>query len=175
MARSLRRFKAILVEKDRYLLELTRYVVLNPVRAGLVSRPEEWPWSSYRATAGEEAAPPCLASDWLLRAFAANRPQAVARYRRFVADGMNAPSPWLDLKNQVYLGSECFVERLQAMIDPARPLQEIPQRQRRPVAKPLDYYAAPCAERDQAMAEVYRTGAYSLQSIADTNLRSIKY
>jgi REP element-mobilizing transposase RayT len=105
------RFKAILVDKDSYLLELSRYVVLNPVRAGLVSRPGEWPWSSYRATAGEAAAPPFLASDWLLGAFAANRPQAVARYRQFVADGVNARSPWFDLKNQIYLGSERFVER----------------------------------------------------------------
>lgn len=46
------RFKAILVDADSYLLELTRYVVLNPVRAGMVEAPEEWPWSSYRATVG---------------------------------------------------------------------------------------------------------------------------
>ncbi len=82
------RFKGILVEKDSYLLEFARYVVLNPVRAGLVSRPEEWPWSSYRATTGEQNASPFLETDWLLRAFADSRPQTVAGYRRFVAEGM---------------------------------------------------------------------------------------
>lgn len=124
------------MEKDSYLLELARYVVLNPVRAKMVRRPEQWSWSSYRATAGQETAPPFLATDWLLRTFADTRHKAVAGYRRFVADGVDAPSPWLELKNQVYLGSEQFVEKMQGLIDPARPLSEIPKRQRRPVEKP---------------------------------------
>jgi len=161
------RFKGILVEKDTYLLELARYIVLNPVRAGMVHQPAAWPWSSYRATAGEEEAPPFLTTHWLLRAFAEHREQAVAGYRRFVSEGINAPSPWLDLTSQVYLGAEAFIERMQAMIDPERPLQEIPQRQRRPVAKPLQYYAERWSERDQAIAEAYRSGAYSMQAIAD--------
>ncbi len=161
------RFKGIPVEKDSYLLELARYVVLNPVRAALVSKPEEWCWSSYRATAGKDNAPPFLEIDRLLRAFADNRQQAAVGYRRFVAEGMSAPRPWFDLKNQVYSGSEHFVERMQAMIDPARSPGEIPKRQRRPVAKPLDYYAAHCGGRDRAIAEAYRSGAYSMQAIAE--------
>jgi putative transposase len=156
------RFKGILVEKDNYLLELARYVVLNPVRAGMVRRPEEWRWSSYRATAAEKTPPSPLTTDWLLRAFGDTRVQAVARYRRFVADGIDAPSLWRHLKDQVYLGSERFVERMQSMIDPTRPLQEIPHRQRRPAAKPLHYHAARWVERDRAIAEAYRTGAYSM-------------
>ena len=161
------RFKGVLVDKDSYLLELARYVVLNPVRAGMVRRPDEWPWSSYLATAGIEEAPSFLVTDWLLGVFGDDRKRAVAEYRRFVADGTDAPSPWHDLKNQVYLGSEQFVERMQALIDPARPLQEIPQRQRRPVAKPLNYYAAHRGDRDQAIAAAYRSGAYSMQAIAE--------
>ena len=55
------RYKAILVEKNSYLLELARYVVLNPVRAaGIVKSPGDWKWSSYRATAGYEKAIPCF-------------------------------------------------------------------------------------------------------------------
>jgi len=61
------RYKGILVEKEAYLLGLARYVVLNPVRAGVVAAPEDWGWSSYRATAGFEVARPFLATDWLLR------------------------------------------------------------------------------------------------------------
>jgi putative transposase len=87
----------------------------------MVSTLREWPWSSYRATAGEAESPPFLKTDWLLRAFADSRQQAVVSYRRFVAEGMGAPSPWRDLKNQIYLGSERFVERMQAMIDPPAP------------------------------------------------------
>lgn len=111
------RFKGILVEKDSCLLELARYIVLNPVRAGMVHQPGQWPWSSYRATAGEEEAPPFLTTDWLLRAFAEHREQAVAGYRRFAFDGVNTRSSWLDLTNQVYLGSAAFVERMQAIAD----------------------------------------------------------
>jgi REP element-mobilizing transposase RayT len=161
------RFKGIIVQREAYLLELARYVVLNPVRAGMVRTPEDWPWSSYRATVGEVPAPPYLQTDWLLRAFAGDRETAVAGYRRFVADGITAPSPWPELKNQIYLGSEQFVERVQALIDRKRPLQEIPKRQRRALAKPLGYYASRYPDRDRALAAAYRTGAYSMQAIAE--------
>lgn len=86
---------------------------------------------------------------------------------RFVAEGIGARSPRQALKNQIYLGSDQFVERMQARIDPKRPLREVPKRQRRALAKPLADYAARWSDRDRAMAEAYRTGAYSLQSIAD--------
>jgi hypothetical protein len=71
------RYQGILVEKDGYLLELARYVVLNPVRAGMVARPEDWPWSSYRAMVGDSEPPTFLATDGLLRAFGEDRPQVV--------------------------------------------------------------------------------------------------
>jgi len=60
------RFKGILVDKGDYLLELTRYVVLNPVRARMVKQPGDWPWSSFRAMVGEVPAPKWLATDGLL-------------------------------------------------------------------------------------------------------------
>jgi REP element-mobilizing transposase RayT len=161
------RFKAILVERESYLLELSRYVVLNPVRARMVAAPGEWPWSSYRAMIGEEPAPEWLETDAVLRAFSEERRTAVAGYRRFVAEGIGAASPWQALKGQIYLGSEPFVERMQAQIDPKRPLREVPKRQRRALAKPLADYAARYADRDRAMAEAYRSGAYSMQAIAE--------
>ena len=60
------RFKAILVHKDSYLLELARYVVLNPLRAKIVRRLERWPWSSYPATCGQAAKPDWLHVDFVL-------------------------------------------------------------------------------------------------------------
>jgi REP element-mobilizing transposase RayT len=63
------RYKAILVQKESYLLELTRYVVLNPVRAGMVADPANWPWSSYRTVVGEAPAPEWLDTDGLLGQF----------------------------------------------------------------------------------------------------------
>ncbi|MCG6940487.1 MAG: transposase, partial [Thiohalocapsa sp.] len=106
------RFKAILVERESYLLELSRYVVLNPVRAGMVAAPGDWPWSSYPAMVGELPAPGWLETDAVLRAFAEERTAAVAGYRRFVAEGIGIASPWQALKGQIYLGSEPFVERM---------------------------------------------------------------
>ena len=54
------RYKAILIQKDSHLLEVSRYVVLNPVRARMVEQPRNWKWSSYRATAGKEKPHCCL-------------------------------------------------------------------------------------------------------------------
>jgi REP element-mobilizing transposase RayT len=70
------RYKAILVQKDAYLLELSRYIVLNPVRAHRVRSARDWPWSNYRATAGMTAAPKWLETDWILAAFAERKKEA---------------------------------------------------------------------------------------------------
>lgn len=110
------RYKAILVEKDSYLLELSRYVVLNPVRTHMVKDAADWPWSRYRATVGQ--APPlrCLQVDWLLSQFGSDREQAIVRYRNFVRAGIGLPPVWEKTYNQVFLGEQAFVERLQSQI-----------------------------------------------------------
>ena len=82
------RYKAILVEKDSHLLELCRYVVLNPVRAGMASKPAEWKWSSYKSTAFSGNAPDFLTIDWILGQFAPKKTAARQQYRKFVADGV---------------------------------------------------------------------------------------
>ena len=88
------RYKAILVQKESYLLELARYIVLNPIRAEMVRAAKDWRWSSYRATAGLIDSPNWLHIDWLLSAFSGKRNQAVQRYRAFVQEGKRLPSPW---------------------------------------------------------------------------------
>ena len=72
------RFKAILVERDAYLLALARYVVLNPLRAGMVPAAGDWAWSSYRAMVGQASAPAWLETDWLLGQFGEERAGAQA-------------------------------------------------------------------------------------------------
>jgi REP element-mobilizing transposase RayT len=159
------RYKAILVQKDRYLLELARYIVLNPVRAGMVRGPKDWPWSSYRATAGLATAPAWLQTDWVLSAFGQRTLPAQARYRAFVADGKNQPSPWGQLKNQIYLGSETFVDKMQNRLAPDKDLSEVPAAQRRRVAKPLDQYARRYRDRDEAIQSAYASGGHGLKAI----------
>jgi hypothetical protein len=124
------RFKAIVVERDSYLLELCRYVVLNPVRAGIVESPEQYLWSSYRATAGLAEAPDVLTTDWVLQQLSGSRSAAQRSYVAFVLDGIGASSPWSEVKGQVLLGSDGFVQRLRSKFDDARGLQEVPRRQR---------------------------------------------
>jgi putative transposase len=61
------------VQKETYLLELARYIVLNPIRAGMVRKVEKWPWSSYPATVGLVEKPGFLMTDWLLSSFSKGR------------------------------------------------------------------------------------------------------
>ncbi|MES9901317.1 MAG: transposase [Sedimenticola sp.] len=162
------RYKGILVEKEAYLVELTRYIVLNPVRAGMVWEVSGWPWSSYRATIGLEAIPKFLMTDWVLSRFGTERQDAVEGFVRFVQQGMSVPSPWENLCGQIYLGSERFVEEMQRKIGPvSQQLREIPIKQRRMPARPLEVYAAEYPERDFAIVAAYRSGGYSMQAIGD--------
>ena len=124
------RFKAIIVDRDSYLLELCRYVVLNPVRAKITRKPGTYPWSSYCATAGLTPTPPYLTIDWLLSQFGLQRAAAQRKYQAFVADGIGQSSPWEHVQGQVLLGSERFVERLAPGLRDKRLLKEIPRRQR---------------------------------------------
>ena len=127
------RFKAIVIEKEAYLLELCRYVVLNPVRAGTVTQPGAYPWSSYRATAGLATAPEWLTTDWILEQFGRTRRVAQRHYRRFVAEGIKqGQSPWEQVTGQVFLGREAFLRRVQRAARQQANDPEIPQRQRRP-------------------------------------------
>ena len=81
------RYKAILVDKDDYLLELCRYIVLNPVRAHMVASPNEWKWCSWHYMIGKQAPPCWLATDTLLLMFDKNRQQAIKEYIGFVQSG----------------------------------------------------------------------------------------
>ncbi|MDP2268422.1 MAG: transposase, partial [Deltaproteobacteria bacterium] len=106
------RFKAILVEKESYLLEVCRYVVMNPVRAKMVERPEAWRWSNYAATAKMISAPEFLTVDWILGCFADNIEEAPECYRKFVGNADSGSTPWDKVKGQLFLGSENFGKRL---------------------------------------------------------------
>ena len=161
------RYKAILVQKDSYLLELARYIVLNPVRAEMVRSARDWPWSSYRATAGMADSPAWLHGDWLLSAFSRKKKDAIEGYRKFVKEGKGHPSPWQNLKNQIYLGSEKFVEDMQRKISPDISLDESPAAQRRAVPKSLKYYESQYANRNEAIVMAYSGGGYSMKEVGD--------
>jgi len=160
------RFKAILVEKEAHMLELARYVVLNPVRAGMVESAEQWSWSSYPAMVGLSGCPEWFDREWLLGNFGESNRSAVRQYMRFVEDGVLQSSPWSMLKNQIYLGSDRFVEKVQSDL-PSRQqkLSEIPKAQKRSMPKSIEEYLTMTSSRDEAIVAAYKSGGYTLQDI----------
>lgn len=103
------RYKAIIVDQDSYLLELCRYVALNPVRVKRVENPEDWPWSSFRFTAGLAEPPDFLTTDWILSQFSSEKKSAQDEYYRFVNDTVKKSTPWEKLQGQIFLGSPAFI------------------------------------------------------------------
>jgi putative transposase len=116
------RFKAHLIDRDEYLLSVVRYIVLNPVRAHMVEDALQWPWSSARATAGCALVPPWLSTNAVLGCFDPHRPALARRlYRAFIHDLGSAKSPWRDLVDKVYLGSETFIDRARQTLGEQQP------------------------------------------------------
>lgn len=165
------RFKAILVERDRYLLELARYIVLNPVRAGLAAGAGDWPWSSYRATSGACPAPAWLCTAWVIEQFGDSTAAARHRYREFVNAGSGQQSPWEQLRGQVFLGSDAFVQTLAPRLAELGGTPEAPRAQRLAPRPSLAELLLPCATTDRACREAaiqdaYLRHSYTLADIA---------
>jgi putative transposase len=161
------RFKAILVDKKNYLLELARYIVLNPVRAKLVSSVGDWVWSSYRATVELDSVPEWLDVKSVLASFGHQKNKAIGAYALFVSKGRELASPWSKLKNQIFLGDEAFVNSHLRLIDKDRNLSEVPARQKRALPEPLSAYEASCANRNAAIYGAYKSGGYSMKDIGE--------
>lgn len=166
------RYKAILVERDSYLLTLCRYVVLNPVRAGMVEDIEAYRWSSHRATVGLSPCPEWLQTDWLLGQFGTDRLQAQQQYGQFVQDGMGHPSPWHDLKGEMFLGQAGYMAQMEDHLSAMRKVREVPRVQRyadRPALSQILDQPTPGsqAERDDLIYDAYRRYGYSMTSIAN--------
>jgi putative transposase len=155
------RYKAILVDKDSYLLELSRYIVLNPVRARLCETAADWPWSSYPAVMGKAVAPDTLAVAQTLALFSEDRGAARRAFARFVAAGAGASLP--ESKQQLYLGDDAFAERMASRI--SAPSREVPRKQR--AQKSLVQYERSTPDRDDAIRAAYASGSYTLKAIGE--------
>ncbi len=160
------RYKAIHVDRNSYFLELARYIVLNPVRAAIVRHPHLWAWSSYSATTGTFPAPVWLTTDDLLAEFGKRGAGARRKYQQFIEEGMGAESIWKDLKAQIYLGDEDFVEQMRGKLGGRDEDVNIPRVQQRGPAPKLGTIRRQHKNRDDAIQAAYETGAYSYQQIA---------
>ena len=167
------RFKAILVDRDAYLLEVCRYVELNPVAARIVRKPQAWPWSSYRAHVGQITAPDWLDTDGLHSYLlgrevrtAADRLRGTSRYAALVESVAKTPLWDSALRQQIYLGDEAFVERMQALAQPQNSADpDIPKVQRRK-ARSLEQWLRSCPTREEAIYKAHTESALSMSAIA---------
>ncbi len=168
------RFKAILVDSDAYLMELCRYVELNPVRAGLVTAAGEWPWSSYRAHAGQDCGPPWLATGGLHGHILGREPLTVEDHRhaahlyaQLVADGL-AVDLWNQaLRQDIFLGGESFVAKMQSLVDQHRSrCLEIPRIQRtRSIS--LSEWLSTERSQEESLRLAYSAGGMTMSEIAE--------
>lgn len=164
------RYKSILVEKENYLLELCRYVVLNPVRANMVEKAEEWKWSSYGATAGIKSVPDYLMVDWILGLFSSKKGEAQKRYRQFVREGIHQGSPWEELQAQVLLGKERFIDKFKDLLSDKEQVKEIPRPQRyvsRPGLSKIFQEGETKSRRNRHIHTAHVKYGYTLKDIAD--------
>jgi putative transposase len=171
------RFKAILVDREAYLLEVCRYVELNPVRAKLVAEPGEWPWSSFRAHVNSAPTPLWLDTAGL-QAYVlgreahtpAQRERAAARYAALVAAGRDVALWDEALRQQIFLGDDDFIARMQALAEPSRMQSvDVPRAHRteqRRIKRSLDQWLRECLTRDEAMWSAYTRSGLRMTEIA---------
>jgi REP element-mobilizing transposase RayT len=165
------RFHAQLVDGEAYLHAVCRYIVLNPVRAGLVAHPRQWAWSSYRATAGEGPAPPGLTLDWVLALGGTPaRAEAQRRYRQFVEAGMGeGPEPLEAFQASLVVGEAARLAPLSGRAPEPPSLGEIPRAQRfapRPALAALFAGVTSRRDRDARCVHAVRQHGYSLTAVA---------
>jgi len=158
------RFTGVLVERESHLLELARYVVLNPVRARMVAAAEDYRWSSLRATVGLSPVPSWLTPGGLLARFG-----SCSRYLEFVREGVGAGSPWTALRG-VLLGSDEFVERLAGRLERQAAEGEFPRKERLVHREPLEALFPSTVTMDRALRndrirELTGSGRYTAAEI----------
>ena len=167
------RFKAILVDRDAYLLEVCRYVELNPVRAGIVDAPGSWTWSSYRAHVGEADAPQWLDGEGLHGYLLGHPAQTAAHLRRarrmyaqLVAAGRELRLWDQGLNKQIYLGDDDFVERMHSLIKGADAASKDVPKAQRSVPRNLAYWLDACGTREEALRCAHVRSGISMTALS---------
>jgi putative transposase len=167
------RFKAIVVDRDAYALEVCRYVELNPLRAGIARTPEAWPWSSYRAHVGQAEAP-----DWLDCAgvqgvllgrdvkTAADRARAQRAYAKLVAAGQGVDLWGAALNRQIYLGDDAFVTRAQDAAAPSAGRSRAAPASPRAAPRTLAQWLTQAPGRDEALRRAHRDSGLTMTAMA---------
>jgi REP element-mobilizing transposase RayT len=165
------RFGAQLVAGAAYVLEVCRYIVLNPVREGLVTHPRQWRWSSFGATAGETIAPGFLTLDWVRALAGARTPgEAGAQYTAFIEAGIDEDEVPLErFRSRVAVGDESLLTKLGEEWGRVTATVEIPRAQRfagRPSLGDLFRGVRSKTERNARAIVAVREHGYRIREVA---------
>jgi DNA-directed RNA polymerase specialized sigma subunit len=114
---------------------------------------------------GKVVAPPWLESDWILGQFSQQKKKAIAEYINFIREGVGLPSIWDSLKNQIFLGSDEFINQKQEHINKKASLNDVPRLQKGKLPKPLEFYHEKYSDQNQAIVKAYLSGGYTLKEI----------
>ena len=163
------RFKAVLLEREPYLLELCRYIVLNPLRLKAVKNISRYRWSSYRATAGEVKSPAWLKTDWVLSHFGRSSNVAQRKYAEYVEASLKLPSPLSKVKAQVLLGSNAFVKKMKQRLLSKADLKRV---KKQPGRQKLNALFSVSVRKDkslrnEAIKRAYQEYGYTMAAIAE--------
>ena len=176
------RFKAILVDREAYLLELCRHVDLTPVRAGMVAQPGDWLWSSCLAHTGRQPTPPWLDTPGLHRFIlgrdvntARDHRAAAARYAKWVAAAPEVRLWEEGLRQQIYLGDDAFVARMQALAHRAKTRDAKGTKTQRATAKAFADWLRSSDSVDEAVYRGHREGGLTLTAMARELDRTVSW
>ena len=162
------RFHSIVVQRERYLRRVARYVVRNPVTAGLCADAASWPWTTHRATAGLEPVPAWVHVDWIDWAFkASSRLEAQQRYRCYVNNPAERDRPLGE--RDVILGSKRFQQSVLTAFQELEADRRLPRFCQLPVRPPLERLFADQTDgrrRDAAIRTAYERHGFRLAEIA---------
>ena len=165
------RFGARIIDENEYLLTALRYIAMNPVAAGLVKRPENWPWSSYRAIAGLGEAAPFLSVDPIWNALGCADPEAGrALYIAHVKQG-DTPE---ELQNALLFGSDLLKRRARPLLEPHRDEREFLYQDRFAARPPLDslFLDVDRPSLAEAARTAFHVHGYTLKDISELVGRS---
>ena len=164
------RFKAVVIEKDEYLLDICRHVVTLAQRDGSAKNINTYKWSSYRATAGTTDVPDFLDVDWIHSQFAKRTKNAQEKYRDYIKGAKKAGNPLDKVKGQILLGNDKFIEQMTLMLIKGRNKEDVPKWQRHIKRPPLDEVfkgieGKSVKQRNRKVKEAHSKHGYTLKDI----------
>lgn len=153
------RFKAILVQKEKYLADLVKYILFSPVRAGFTKLPHQFKWSSCKHIVSKEECPNWIDTETLKEHFGDVG-------KEFLHSDVPDLNVLENVKGQIYLGDDEFISSIQKIIDKEKDLSEIPRIQRTNF-KSIEECLKLSGSRDEAISKAYLSGNYTMKQLAD--------